>query len=449
LATLKIPGNPVKFVLSVFLLITCAVLLIIAVKRDLLYNTDYTGDLRNRVVGARLIQDGKSPYFYKWKAADGIRYYDPSGFGDSKVSNITASPFFHRLMIPVCNLPQSTLSGVWLCIEYFMFAVMLIIALSFCTETITKIAVCLIAVAFLFTAAWKEHILARQMYLVIPFLLSIFTCLFYKLKTGWVYFICGSVAISLVLIRPNFAVFFLPLLLLLKGFNIKNIALLFAPAFIAITIICSSAFERQLWAGYFGAIKIHASMHQGEPYEKINSEPSPAYAEWEGISLKNSTTLKPGMDIFPQSENGNFFIVFKLLTHKKITTVALLVWSTVIISGLFIIFIIMAKKIKFNKLDLRQLLILGFCFYMITDLFSPVIRQQCYTMQWLFAILIFFSIPKLKNGYWLVCLIVIGLLLNIIDVPFIKMRHTAGEYIILFSLLIFSLAYFKHKQFET
>jgi hypothetical protein len=53
-----------------------AVLLIIAFIRDARYEKLYPGDLRNRVVGARLIYDGKSPYFYKWQPQDGMRYYN-------------------------------------------------------------------------------------------------------------------------------------------------------------------------------------------------------------------------------------------------------------------------------------------------------------------------------------------------------------------------------------
>ena len=48
----------------------------LALYRDLTIGPVYTIDLRNRVVGARLMHDGISPYYYKWKTGDPIRYYD-------------------------------------------------------------------------------------------------------------------------------------------------------------------------------------------------------------------------------------------------------------------------------------------------------------------------------------------------------------------------------------
>ena len=71
----------------VFSFIIAAVLLTIAFIRDLGYEKLYPGDLRNRVVGARLIHDGQSPYFYKWKPQDGMRYYDPESFTNSIITN--------------------------------------------------------------------------------------------------------------------------------------------------------------------------------------------------------------------------------------------------------------------------------------------------------------------------------------------------------------------------
>ncbi len=63
-----------KMILLRLLIVGFAAVLAIAVYRDIQADKHNPADLRNRVVGARLITDGKSPYFYKWKAADGIRY---------------------------------------------------------------------------------------------------------------------------------------------------------------------------------------------------------------------------------------------------------------------------------------------------------------------------------------------------------------------------------------
>jgi hypothetical protein len=53
----------------------------VALNRDLVLEQRGTVDLRNRVVGARLQMDGKTPYTYKWAEGDTLRYYDQLNMG--------------------------------------------------------------------------------------------------------------------------------------------------------------------------------------------------------------------------------------------------------------------------------------------------------------------------------------------------------------------------------
>src|SRR6186713_1484838 len=86
----------------------------------------YGSDLRNRVVGARMIRDGRSPYFYKWKGADGVRYYDPDNdppkWSDKKLSVVSATPFFHHLLAPLTEWPQMKIFRLWMVLEYLALA---------------------------------------------------------------------------------------------------------------------------------------------------------------------------------------------------------------------------------------------------------------------------------------------------------------------------------------
>src|SRR5215467_6462451 len=91
--------------------------------RDITLEKQYPGDLRNRVVAARLQKDGRLPYFYKWKKGDSERYLDPLNTGDIKVSNITASPFFHELLFPICDFNQRTISIIWLWTQYALLII--------------------------------------------------------------------------------------------------------------------------------------------------------------------------------------------------------------------------------------------------------------------------------------------------------------------------------------
>ena len=142
----------------VFSFIIAAVLLTIAFIRDLGYEKLYPGDLRNRVVGARLIHDGQSPYFYKWKPQDGMRYYDPESFTNSIISNTTASPFLHTLVLPFCNLSQRTISRWWLFGQYAILIFMALLACRY-AQGIAKSATLLITAVFPYTDGWIRHVL--------------------------------------------------------------------------------------------------------------------------------------------------------------------------------------------------------------------------------------------------------------------------------------------------
>jgi hypothetical protein len=439
----------VKFIL--FTLFFCAlalVLIVKAVQRDIIYESDYNSDLRNRVIGARLINDGKLPYYYKWKESDGIRYYDPQFFSDGKLSNITASPFFHQLMIPLCNLPQATISVLWVVIQYLLFFCIVAIAVSFGKQVQTKFIIAAVGLAFLFTDAWKQHVFYGQMYIFITFFLAVFTYFFFRAKNTAGYIFCGAVAAVLILIRPNFIVFFLPFFLLLKYISVKNIVALLLPFLIAVVLIFSGSFQRSLWQQYFAAVNGHVSMHQGNAYEKAAVEHNPVYAFWEGITWKNANRLSSTSAIMPQSENGNFFVLVKLVLHKKIGPTALFIISSLLIAILFFLFFMRSRKAVIYPGNLPMLILAGFCLYMITDLFSPVYRHQYYTLQWLFPVLFFLSIPKNKNGRLFEVAILTGVFFNMINVSFLKMEHTIGEYAILFFMLLFSFIYLTHSQIE-
>jgi hypothetical protein len=84
--------------------------------------------------------------------------------------------------------------------------------------------------------------------------------------------------------------------------------------------------------------------------------------------------------------------------------------------------------------DIIVTAIFGFCLYMISDFLSPILRAQYYGVQWAFPLLLLAAFYDKR--LWIVyLLLLVGLLLNITNTPYLKMRHTIGELIILFTLL--------------
>lgn len=419
----------------VLLLGVFTVLLVMDIYRDILADKQNPPDLRNRVVGARLIKDGKSPYFYKWKAADGIRYYDPYAIDSFTFSNITATPFFHHLIAPLAELPQMQLSRLWLLIQYFMLLTTAILFFSAAPDSVRKGLVVAATALFLLTEGWKMSIQNGQNYLFIPFFATLFYfALRQNKKPGWA-FAAGSIAVCLVLIRPNSIFFFVPFLLLVKIFSRNYLLALFTPLLLLFAWLALSRQERFLWDDYRRQVALQISMHQGIPPALQNKETDPEYAYWEGI---DRSVLNKEMREHPfqqHSENGNFFVIINKSFNTKLslTTITLMsAISLLLLAGVF-------YYKKWNESPgIEEIAIMGFCLYMVSDLFSPVYRHQYYTVQWMFPL--FLAISYFRPSWKWTCLFIwAGLLLNSLNLGFMKMEHTIGEYIWLLCLIALSL----------
>jgi hypothetical protein len=417
----------------------------VAFQRDLIYKNSYTGDLRNRVVGARLIYDGKLPYFYNWKVTDGTRYYDPSSFTGTGVSNRSASPMFHELVIPICNFPQAQITDIWFYLEYFSYLIIILISLLLAKNYKLKLLVWAASLAFLFTDAWKSHISAGQLYLFIPLLCSLFTYLFVKWKNTYSFLLCGFIAALLVLIRPNFIIFFLPFVLVLKQFKLKNIVALILPFLLFITWIFTDPFQHAIWKEYFSFVKESIYWHQRDGVNPATSgiNTNVRYERWEGIVSQGLNETGPVNITLPHSENGNFFVIYNKLFPNRISTLALSITCCSLIILLLLFFYTVSRGSLSLSNHAYLIMIFGFCLYMLSDLFSPIYRHQYYTVQWFFTVLLFLGMPKKLFERKYVVLVLTGVFLNMINIPFLKMEHTLGEYLILFSLLLFSFTYFK------
>ena len=87
-----------KFLLSkTLLLVAMAIVLLVSLYKDVANTPAMPGDMRNRIVGSRIMKDGGSPYFYIWKEGDTVRYYDTYIAPNAIMSTATSTPFFHQV----------------------------------------------------------------------------------------------------------------------------------------------------------------------------------------------------------------------------------------------------------------------------------------------------------------------------------------------------------------
>jgi hypothetical protein len=395
----------------------------------------FTQDLRNRIVGARLQNDGKDPYFYTWKKEDGIRYYDPNNFDALLVSNITASPFMHHLLYPLAEMPQSKIRITWLVIQYAMLIIMVLLCMRLTTDIVNRFMIIGFALAFLFTEAWKHTVVAGQLYIFIPFLFLLFYYFFRQANRSIYALICGLICIVTILIRPNTMIGFLPLLLLVNHIPFKSKVLFLLPVFSIMAFTLFNSRERNLWRSYQDSIKAHIASHNNE-FKKTARvvDADPKFAVWEGMMEEDMINQQKQYAFENNDEAGNLFEVVRILFGIRLQSKALLGLSIFVILVCCTVFYYLFRNTKPVTVNL---IIFGYCLYMISDLCSPIYRHQYYTVQWIMPLLL--SGAYFSNKYWLLTLLVLaGLVLNILNIDSFHVEHTIGEYIWLAGFMLLS-----------
>ena len=402
--------------------------------RDIRYSKAYPGDLRYRVVGARLVKDGRLPYFYKWKQGDGFRYYDPDNFDSLKAANITVSPFYLHLLTPIADLPQARIIWIWLVLEYLVLAAMTALGLFLATTTGQKQAVVAIALLFLLTNAWKNHVAEGQTYLLIPALALLFYAGVRRPGPFVRGLAAGVIAGVLLLIRPNTIFFFLPFLFLARRYSRSWWLAFGLPLLLLAGWTLGSQRERALWLDYKHLLQEYVKLNQDLGPATAHNDPDPRFAKWEGIDKPAADSLSLHGIEKVYKENGNVFVLYKLVVHRRLPPVVWEMISIALIAAFGGCFYLRHRSFA----SVSQLAIFAFCLYMINDLFSPVHRHQYYEVQWLCPLFLAAATAQRRYLPVYVCVIA-GLFLGTVHFSFLKMQNTVGEYLILASLLALSL----------
>lgn len=414
------------------------ILLIVAIRRDISLVPQYPRDLRNRITGARLIEDGKDPYFFKWKPTDPIKYYEPNDYRGLEVSSSTSSPFFHRLISPLNHLPFLTIAWVWLALEYLFFLLMVIIGLYFYNSYSVKSCILLFSGGFLLTDAWITHVLVGQLYIFIASATFIIATVFIRTKESKHHLWLGLLAALTILIRPPVLLIYLPLL-----FRIKK-----CYRFCISTTICLAAYliflavnpgERALWMSYTKSIQIHTQFHEGLIKEKKVPKTNNIHF-LEGYDFRKVDSLVKISSIKSHTEVGNLMYLQKMITGKSIEPKTASKISMMVLAIIFILFWYIKRQPAQH-----EVFIMGYILYLTWEMLSPIVRNQYYTVE--FFPLVLLVVSNVKR-IWAVApiLIVIGVILNITNTPLIPVRHTIGE---LFMLLgAFWFLFSKQKVYE-
>lgn len=394
----------------------------------------YPRDLRNRIVGARLQADGQSPYFYKWKPQDGIRYYDPTNFDQWKASAITSSPFLHHLLLPISNWPQHAIARFWMYLQYGMWTIMVLIFVWRANNWEQRLAIMEVAALFLFSAYWQNNVLHGQTYLLIPFLVTLFW-VFLQQPEKWYWALAAGMAAALLLgIRPTAFLILLPLLLVLKSHSRGYWMTMSIPVLLLFGLSISLPKERELWVEYQRNIAEQVKIHQDLQPQLQTNAPDPEFPAWEGWNRATVQSLNQRYPWDEHAEFSNVYLFYRNLFKQPLPVKAMSFLSVLLLVAVSTVFLIRRRKSKL-PVNPASCLLLGYLLYMITDFCSPIARGQYYGVQWLFPLLLMASEWKRKK-VWVAVLLLAALLLSTLNLSWLPMEHTMGELLLLLSTLL-------------
>lgn len=335
-----------------------------------------TPDLRNRIVGSRIIKHKEtvSPYFYKWKQNEDDVFFDPYDAPGLPMNRNTVTPFTLQLLQPITDITYNHLTTIWYAVEIISLLIISILMMGLAKSQSNKLIILFISLAGIgFSQGWILHNLSGQVYIFIPLLLS-FLLYATKLAANKSDFFAAIILTTLALFRPNTLIFIFPFVVLRKWKTILFTFFLFSLYF-GFLIITNKIW---LWQDYVHAVNLWA-LDNGT-YGDFRS-----FLQLSNVKqLEGSTAIiQPGLLVY--LEDSSIRSLAKRFLQLFLTSTQL---SILMLVGIGSFTLILLKRIK--KYNVYQLFLATFLLYFISELCIPAIRNSYNSVQWVFPLAILY-----------------------------------------------------------
>jgi hypothetical protein len=354
------------------LFIISLILIGLSLLKDFRLANNYTGAaLRNRIVGARYMQEGKDPYFSKWVPGMDERFLDPIDSPEYSVNRCTVTPSLLLLHQPLAMLNYSYIKMIWLILELAAFACIIFFFLDLAGSIREKYLIFIIAAFFiLLTDAWHFHIDRGQMYIFYAFAISLSYWLSqknFKMSNELSGFVLGFSA----WLRPPMVFMMIPFL---AGKKFRSIGGFVAGLSLGI-LISILAGQIPVWESYFKAMSVwsHAQL-EGMPMDmSLGNIKYPLTGE--GVNLM----------LFGMDYDIEFFSVQALaMQYMGISLTS----SMLLIAFLILAFAVVTYFFMKGRNDYQSIFIIGFLLIMLNEYFLPAPRCSYNYVQWIFPLLL-------------------------------------------------------------
>ncbi len=221
--------------------------------KDVYHTLDYGGvDLRNRVVGARLLMEDLDPYYFRWSEGNADTLLDPIDNRDNEVSRVTVAPTVLMLHAPLAGLPYSAQRMVWLFLQWLLLLAGLLLFAKCAPGRNEAKAVWIIGLLLAATPIWRFHVERGQVYVLFVFLIALSCWLCRRpLKHAELW---GGLALGVaVSMRPTLVFICLPMLFFRRWKLLAG-----ATAGLLVLVLLSAAiFGIPVWTNYSSAMRLH------------------------------------------------------------------------------------------------------------------------------------------------------------------------------------------------
>ncbi|MFT4062049.1 MAG: glycosyltransferase 87 family protein [Edaphocola sp.] len=392
------------------------------------------GDMRSRVVAARLVNEGRSPYFYNWYPGDDMRYFDGWYVDSIKPNkpvpaNMTSSPVLIHVLQPFAEANEWDVErGFFLFYQASFLLVMVLVV--WCAPRSHKLYSLLPLVPFVWTDGWLYHTLMAQLYMLLAFVFALACMAIVRQKQV----LAGILLLVLTLLRPNGIVMCLPFMLCWPQWRSLLFTYLSCGAGYVIFCLLNS-FEKTLWQDFFASLKLHQA-------RQMIPNQSPIYGNWyvhdmmprpfEGadyIAIDAALEARP-FEI--NTENTNVKDVYRAFAHKYPPACLL---QALFGASVVVVMWVAHKVNKLRSLAPHQLAITGMLLFFLSNFFSTVTSNAYQWPQW-YAVAAVYGMAMDKIQKRALVFFAAGLVVNQYFFPDFRGKHIVAEMLLLASCVL-------------
>lgn len=391
-------------------------------------------DLRNRVVGARLLTRGLDPYHFKWRPGDDERLLDPVDWPTIPVSRVTVNPsvlLFHSIF---ANLPYFTQRILWFVLQYFfLIATVIIFIKNSLPDLRTKLILISIFIFIFGSWLWRLHIDVGQFYIVYVFFLAL-GYQFFNSNVKYNNTLGGFFVGLAACLRFPIIVIVLPMIIFRKFKMLIATIISFCACLVASILLTGL----QVWQDYYSAMTANSKLNIGSiSVNKVDVKKIfPKVVEGMG-NLQISTGGIPNSDSSLQSFLRRIFSIQLESNYSIIiVAVALLLYS-------FVIYRLYQTNNQVNTKTIDLIFFIGLITILIVDFLIPAPRYPYNDVFFIIPLVLILQNINLLNVKMLSSTILMytGLLIFNGMFSWLPAEVQVGHFLILSSMILMSLIF--------